>query len=49
MRNTANFANNKCQENENSSYLDESVVPDEDEEFSIVAPTAAVVKEPASY
>lgn len=42
MRNTANFAT-KCQENANSSYLDESVVPDEDEEFSITTP--AVVKE----
>jgi hypothetical protein len=46
MRNTANFASNNCQENANSSYLDESVVPDEDEEFTIANPI--VVKEQAS-
>jgi hypothetical protein len=46
MRNTANFASNICQENANSSYLDESVVPDEDEEFTITTP--AVVKDPVS-
>lgn len=46
MRNTANFASNNCHENANSSYLDESVVPDEDEEFTITTPV--VVKEQIS-
>jgi hypothetical protein len=45
MRNTANFPVNNCQENANSSYLDDSVVPDEDEEFTITPTAVAVIKE----